>query len=272
MYGSLNKKRPGFDWSGGWFTESAYCVVANNANPMTFAGTNTWILRSAERDTCLVIDPGPLENKHLSTIAGALDEFSLNPLAVVLTHDHLDHSEAADGLASMLGIGIYGQRIGNLKIGQLEKSGINFDAIVVPLLGHSDDSVGILCHHDRSLVTGDTIFIHSPTVICWPEGRLDDYFTTLEYLERLVCDTKEVDWFLTGHGLPIDNPLAAIEDTRRHRNQRLEKIRRVSSECGTDDLDTIMEKVYDDIDQRLNPAARKSIEAQIAYLGTKFSS
>jgi glyoxylase-like metal-dependent hydrolase (beta-lactamase superfamily II) len=44
-------------------------IRANNANPMTLDGTNTWVLRVPGSDERIVVDPGPLEEPHLAAIA-----------------------------------------------------------------------------------------------------------------------------------------------------------------------------------------------------------
>ena len=58
---------------------------------MTLDGTNTWVLRAARADTCVVVDPGPLEEAHLAAVAGQ------GPVAaVLLTHGHPDHRDGLD--------------------------------------------------------------------------------------------------------------------------------------------------------------------------------
>jgi glyoxylase-like metal-dependent hydrolase (beta-lactamase superfamily II) len=70
-------------------------IRAPNPGPMTLDGTNTWVI--ADRDEgALVVDPGPAIQTHIEAILAAC---SAGLLAIVLTHRHLDHSEAAAILA-----------------------------------------------------------------------------------------------------------------------------------------------------------------------------
>ena len=40
-------------------TSLATVVLAENPDPMTLEGTNTWLLRAAGTDAAVVVDPGP---------------------------------------------------------------------------------------------------------------------------------------------------------------------------------------------------------------------
>ena len=52
-------------WAGGPVTERAHCVLAPNPGPMTLDGTNTWVLLEPGGTEAVVIDPGPLDERHL---------------------------------------------------------------------------------------------------------------------------------------------------------------------------------------------------------------
>ena len=64
-------------------------MLAPNADMMTLDGTNTWVLSSGSQS--LVIDPGPSIESHLAAISAVGQDV----VGVLLTHHHLDHSEAA---------------------------------------------------------------------------------------------------------------------------------------------------------------------------------
>src|SRR5215467_11641079 len=76
----------------------ATLVRADNPGPMTLDGTNSWVLRAAGRAGCLIVDPGPLEEPHLRTLAG------YGPVGgILLTHGHPDHVEGLDRLVELTG-------------------------------------------------------------------------------------------------------------------------------------------------------------------------
>lgn len=93
------------EWSGGDYGNAevvAECVLAPNAGPMTLDGTNTWILRSGPTSPSVVIDPGPLDDGHLTRVAARAGDVR----AVLLTHGHIDHSEGARAFAERVGCGV----------------------------------------------------------------------------------------------------------------------------------------------------------------------
>ena len=83
------------------------CVLAPNPNIMTLDGTNTWVLREPGARRCVVVDPGPPDPGHLAAIEGACEEMGAGAVgAVLLTHHHVDHSEAAREFAERMGCGV----------------------------------------------------------------------------------------------------------------------------------------------------------------------
>src|ERR1700712_6079167 len=105
-------------WTGGSFGDRASCVLAPNANMMTLDGTNTWVLREPGARRCVVVAPGPSDESHLAAVADAAGEVAV----VLLTHHHLDHSEAAKEFASRMGCGVRAldpaQRLGGEGLGE----------------------------------------------------------------------------------------------------------------------------------------------------------
>ncbi|MGD9293829.1 MAG: MBL fold metallo-hydrolase, partial [Roseobacter sp.] len=74
-------------------------IVAPNPSPMTYKGTNTYLLGT--RDIA-VIDPGPEIEEHLEAIMTALTA-SQKITHIVVTHSHLDHAPLARPLSEATG-------------------------------------------------------------------------------------------------------------------------------------------------------------------------
>ncbi len=74
-------------------------IVAPNPSPMTYRGTNTYLLGSGD---VAVIDPGPLSEPHLDAILGALNP-GQKISHIFVTHSHLDHSPLAAPLSARTG-------------------------------------------------------------------------------------------------------------------------------------------------------------------------
>lgn len=90
-------------WQSGQVTPNAYCVLAPNPGPMTLDGTNTWILLGENETEAIVIDPGPLYEPHLAEVLRVVGDRGARVTETVLTHHHLDHSEAGQRFGELTG-------------------------------------------------------------------------------------------------------------------------------------------------------------------------
>lgn len=177
----------------------AQCVRHPNATPLTYHGTNSWILAAPDDGACLVVDPGPDDAACIGRIAEACARRGLTVAAVAVTHDHFDHAECAEEAGRVFGAPVLGMAAGTLGCGPLELPGVSLPIEVVPLPGHSSDSVGFYVEEGALVVTGDVVFAQSPTMVCWPDGRMGDYLASLDVLGRLVAE-RGVERLLTATG------------------------------------------------------------------------
>ena len=81
-------------------------VLAPNASPFTYTGTQTYLIGTEAG--LAVIDPGPDEPEHLAALAQAIGQAPV--IAIMCTHTHRDHSPAAAPLAEATGAEIVGAK------------------------------------------------------------------------------------------------------------------------------------------------------------------
>jgi glyoxylase-like metal-dependent hydrolase (beta-lactamase superfamily II) len=243
----------------------AQLVKADNPGIMTLDGTNTWILRSPDSATSVVVDPGPDDEAHLTNILAAAGEVEL----VLFTHHHFDHTECIDRLVELTGaptraIGEEWCRAADpLADGELlHVAGLALEIVATP--GHTTDSMSILIADDGSLLTGDTILGRGTTVIAWPDGVLGPYLDSLARIRELVLEGVAVR-FLPGHGPIVDDPLPFIDFYLEHREERLDQVRAALAGGASTPLE-VVEVVYADVDKVLWGAAEMSVRAQLDYL------
>jgi glyoxylase-like metal-dependent hydrolase (beta-lactamase superfamily II) len=256
-------------WAGGDFGERARCVLAPNANMMTLDGTNTWVLREPGARRSVVVDPGPEIVEHLDLVAESAGEVGV----VLLTHGHLDHSEAASSFAQRMGCGVRAldpaQRLGaeGLHDGDVvDVDGLELHVVGTP--GHTSDSLSFVVPAEQSVLTGDTVLGRGTTVVAHPDGQLGAYLDSLHRLHALA-EAEEVSAVWPGHGPVIDDALAALDYYLAHREERLEQVREALRDLDPDRSDlarAVVEKVYADVDPVLWGAAELSVRAQVAYL------
>ena len=251
-------------WAGGTFGIGE-CVLAPNANLMTLDGTNTWVLRSGEQS--IVVDPGPADVAHLDRVAAA----GLDVRAVLLTHHHADHSEAAREFAERVGCGVRAldpaYRLGTEGLGEGDVVAVgDLEVHVVATPGHTADSLSFVVPSERAVLTGDTVLGRGTTVVAHPDGQLGAYLSSLDRLHALA-EAQEITTVWPGHGPVLTDALAALDYYIAHRHQRLDQIRAALEVLGpTASPRAVVEHVYTDVDPVLWGAAELSVRAQLAYL------
>jgi glyoxylase-like metal-dependent hydrolase (beta-lactamase superfamily II) len=253
-------------WSGGVFGERAHCILAPNPSPMTLDGTNTWVLREPDANRSVVVDPGPLVERHLQRVAEAAREVAV----VLLTHGHADHSEGARLFAERSRCAVraldpafrYGDE--GLHDGDVvQVDGLEIHVVGTP--GHTSDSLSFVVPAERAVLTGDTVLGQGTTVVAHPDGVLSAYLESLRRLRDLV-EQRTVDTIWPGHGPVLEEAMPVIDYYLGHRAERLEQVRQAVA-AGASDAADVVRRVYADVDPQLWPAAELSVQAQLDYLG-----
>jgi glyoxylase-like metal-dependent hydrolase (beta-lactamase superfamily II) len=251
-------------------TPRTWLVRANNPSPMTLDGVNTWVLAEPGERQAVVVDPGPLDSRHLDAVMAAVAAAGASDVALVLlTHGHADHAESAGDFAARAGAPVRAaaaalcatgeQPLGDaelLRVGRLQ-----IDVLTTP--GHTADSVCFVVGADAAVLTGDTVLGQGSTVVAWPDGRLDHYLASLRRLRAIVGE-RQLGVVLPGHGPAVDDPAALLERYLEHRQKRLAQVRAAAATAGS--VDEVLRAVYGDVEPGLQFAARWSLLAQLDYL------
>ncbi|WP_419707910.1 MBL fold metallo-hydrolase [Promicromonospora sp. NFX87] len=255
---------------------------ADNPGPMTLDGTRSYVLRAPGSSGCVVVDPGPALEPHLTELAGA------GPVELALvTHRHPDHTGGLARFRELTGapsrgglpefsVGSRGAGVDSLADGEvLEVAGLRIEALATP--GHTADSVCLVVSDGSSSVvlTGDTVLGRGTTVLAEPDGSLRDYLASLDRLSALGLPGPVLG--LPGHGPVIQDLGSAVHAYRQHRLERLEQVRAALTGLGAELpdvasplpdtlLDAVTGAVYADVDASVLIAARSSVRAQLEYL------
>ena len=171
-------------------------VLAENPSPMTLDGTNTWILRAPGQRRLRRRRPRP-GGPGAPRPARRRGPVEL----VLLTHRHLDHTEAARTFAERVSAPVRALdptlTLGAEGLGAGERLGVaGLDLRVLVTPGHTDDSLCLVVDDDGSVLTGDTVLGRGTTVLGDYEGALTDYLDSL----RRLAELPEGTTLLPGHG------------------------------------------------------------------------
>jgi glyoxylase-like metal-dependent hydrolase (beta-lactamase superfamily II) len=201
-------------------------VRAPNPSAMTLTGTNSYVI-DAGNGEAIVIDPGPIIERHLDAIATNARERGLRIAAIALTHGHPDHAPGAAPLATRTGATVYAHPNSDvphdrafdleadLRIGEIALR-------VIDAPGHTFEHVAFYERSERALFTGDVILGEGFVVIAPPGGAMRPYQRTLQ---RLCDEFPDAQRIYGGHGPVVEDARAKIEEYIAHRRTREAELR-----------------------------------------------
>ncbi len=256
-------------------------VIADNPGPFTFTGTGVYIVgRDRPGTEVAVIDPGPMDEAHLSALLRAIEGRTVSHILV--THTHRDHAPLARPLAEAVGgapilaarppdrtvhasgpldedddadfqpdmILVGGERI--------EGDGWTLEALATP--GHASNHMAFVLREENALFSGDHIMGWSTTVVAPPDGDMADY---MKSLDAVLARGFSTIW--PTHGPAITQVAPFLKAYRAH---RLEREAQIMARLASGDrmVADMVPALYAGVDQRLWPAASLSVLAHLIKL------
>jgi glyoxylase-like metal-dependent hydrolase (beta-lactamase superfamily II) len=258
-------------------------LVARNPGPLTFKGTNTYLVGTRE---VAVIDPGPDDLVHRSAILAAAGPGRITH--IFLTHTHRDHSAGMAGLKAATGAitcgfgGLDDERRAAanrhaearafLETGftpdlalshQMTVEGPDWSLNALHTPGHAPDHLCFQLSNTGTLFSGDHVMGWNTTVIAPPEGRMSDYLVSLKLL--LEGDPASATVFLAGHGEAIAEPQRMVRAYLMHRQMRESMIFDAVKD-GLGKVGEITDRVYRGLAPGMLSAAKLSVLAHLEHL------
>jgi glyoxylase-like metal-dependent hydrolase (beta-lactamase superfamily II) len=215
-------------------------IVAPNPGPMTLEGTNTYLVGE---DPVYVIDPGPADPGHVAAVRTEADRRG-GIEGVLLTHSHLDHSEAITALGFPV---LEGDRAGPFA--------------TLPTPGHAADHVCFLL--DGVCFAGDLILGEGSSYVPPDGGSLVAYLDSLRRLAEL-----DLELICPGHGPWITDPAGKIAEYLDHRLDRERKLVAALA-SGERSRAALLDAAWDDVPAELRPAAAQVMQAHLEKLDSE---
>jgi glyoxylase-like metal-dependent hydrolase (beta-lactamase superfamily II) len=241
-------------------------VVAPNPSPMTLDGTNTYVLGTPGAGAVVIVDPGPDDAAHLDRVRAVVAERDAAVAAVVVTHHHLDHTQAAHGWGAAFGCPVHAPRPQDAGAGGrvlsdgdlVDLPGLEVRVVATP--GHTRDHVAFRLG-DGSLLTGDHVLGRGTSVVAHPDGDLTAYLASLRRTLDLGAHALH-----PGHGPSLtEDPDAVLRFYADHRDFRRAQVLSELA-AGPATPRELVASIYAEVDRSLWPAAEASTRATLAAL------
>lgn len=226
---------------------------ASNSGPLTLSGTNSWVVG---RDPAWLIDPGPLLEAHLAALDEAIRARGRLG-GIALTHDHLDHSEAAAEMhVRHPGAPIIAAR-GEVDV--LASDGQRFGPFrALSLPGHAPDHLVFLA--GPLAFTGDAVLGEGSVFIAPDPGALAGYLAGLRRLRdvhpAVLCP---------GHGPVVEDPQAKLDEYIHHRLDRERRLVEALNQ-GRRRVDELLDSAWSDAPPGLRAVAAVTLAAHLDKL------
>ncbi|MEM9249271.1 MAG: MBL fold metallo-hydrolase [Pseudomonadota bacterium] len=259
-------------------------VRAPNPSPMTFSGTNTWIVGTG---AVAVIDPGPRDRRHLEAILAALEPGE-HVHSILVTHAHRDHAPLAQPLSDCTGADVYAagdlvsrrrpvmarlaaaEEIGGGEGIDLEFApdhridtgdrisgpGWHLDVLATP--GHTADHLAF--RWGDAVFTGDHVMGWASSLVSPPDGDLVSFMASCDALSGIQARV-----YYPGHGDPVPDPMARLAWLIAHRTSRTEQIC-AALQSGPMTPAALTQQVYAALNPDLFPAAERNVLAHLIAL------
>jgi recombination protein RecT len=274
-----------------WYTKQPVALLKNvmrltapNPGFMTGPGTNSYLVGDADSGY-IAIDPGPADQEHLLRLhAAAGGDIRM----IVCTHSHPDHSPGASPLQAICEAGgkprppIYGlpsqataradsqftpdRALLNQELLALVSNGpegqMTHTLKVIHTPGHAANHLCLLLIEDGLLFSGDHILNGSTTIVSPPDGEMTAYLDSLDSLAAASIE-HDVQFILPAHGYVLGDAQSAIAHLKAHRLKREAKIAAVMRADPGGTLDDWVPLAYDDVDARIWPIAKRSLQAHV---------
>jgi len=235
-------------------------IIANNPGPMTYFGTNTYLIETA--DGLVVLDPGP--EGHPEHVEAILRHAGGKIALIAVSHTHHDHVGAVPALQAATGAPTVGFRESAIDAFdpdvKLDHGGSIAGMAALHTPGHASDHLCFAftaANGEKVLFSADHVMSWSTSIVSPPGGDMRDYFASLNLLLE-----RDDDIYLPGHGPPLHQPRSLVREMLMHRMIREQAITKKLGD-GAFDTYTIMDTLYSQLNPRLRKAAERNVLAHL---------
>jgi glyoxylase-like metal-dependent hydrolase (beta-lactamase superfamily II) len=263
-------------------------IIAPNPSPMTYWGTNTFVLGGG---AVTVVDPGPDLPDHMDALLAGLAPGE-EVARILVTHSHVDHSPLARRLSAATGAPVLA--FGDATAGRSQVmsdlvaqgmasggegvdqgfapdeilrdgetldigSGLSVEAIWTP--GHYSNHLSFAI--GDAVLVGDHVMAWASSLVSPPDGDLTAFMASCE---KLLARRDRIHF--PAHGPAIEGPEARLRWLIDHRKSRETSIL-AALEPGPATVAGLTRSIYTDTPEPLLAAAQRNVFAHLIDLSTR---
>jgi ribonuclease/clavin/mitogillin len=241
--------------------------------------TNCFII--GDEPLRLLVDPSPKDEDELEKLCRSLGKIGFD--AFFISHHHSDHHEYLPLMHTRYPLPVYmsevthqfiikkwgrdylkGMDIHFLKEGDSIGSSLGRRLMVYEVPGHDEGQLALAPDDMSWFFVGDLIQTIGTVVIGGDEGDMIKYFESLNKVIKL-----NPKFIIPSHGIALGG-VHKLKMTLKHRLHREEQIIELLRE-GADE-EKLLNVIYEGLEERLIPYARKTITAHLNKIRTERSS
>lgn len=244
--------------------------LSNTLPPAT--RTNAFLI--GDEGPKILLDPSPKDMAEYNKLKNTIGQFGLDK--IMLTHHHPDHHEFSTHLAKDFNVPMLmsldthtrlskilpgyfdGIKVQFLKEGDVLTKWLGRDVVVYEVPGHDEGQLALAPVDMSWFIAGDLFQGVGTVVIGDEEGDMKKYFQTLE---KVIALNPRV--LFPSHGIGLGG-VNILVNTLEHRMGRERDIL-AHHQNGLNE-NQILEILYEKVDQRLWPYARKNIRKHLEKL------
>lgn len=234
--------------------------------------TNAFLI--GDNGAKVLIDPSPKDEEEYRKLKNTIKPFGIDK--IFLTHHHPDHHEQSVRLAREFKVPMVmsadtyqrlsskipeyfsGVEILFAKEGDVLTDWLGRDVLVYEVPGHDEGQLALAPSDLSWFLAGDLFQGVGTVVVGDEEGDMAKYFQTLEKV--IALNPKAL---YPSHGIALGG-VNILETTLEHRRLREKQILHFYQEGLNED--EMLEKIYEKVDSKLLPFARKNIQKHLEKL------
>jgi len=238
--------------------------------------TNSYLIGSGQALLVEPATPFPDERERMLAWVDEAADDGIRPIAIFITHHHIDHVGAANHLSELLEIPLWAHAM----TAQRLEGKVRFDRLIehderivlsgptdvvvraIHTPGHAPGHLCLLEEKSGALVAGDMVATEGSIIVEPKDGDMALYLDSLRAMKRLGASV-----LLPAHGMPVRDVDGLLDHFIAHRLEREQKVlRALEAHAGPAQIMDLVPVAYAEAPKLVWPLAAQALAAHLIKL------